>query len=403
MMKPYTGSAALARGPMEVEDVDRPLESAVSWLGPQRPAMEALLRRLVDRNSFTRNLPGVNAVATAVEEELRAIGLSVERVPGRDFGDHLVFASRAEGPFAFLIGHSDTVFPPGTFEGYRADGDRAMGPGVLDMKGGLVVGLFALRALAQAGLLDRIAVRGIVVGDEEAGSPESQPLTVERVRGASAALGLESGRSRDLIVTRRKGIASLDVRASGVAAHAGGDHEKGRNAIWALARFVDRVQSLTDYGRGVTVSVGRVEGGTTRNTVPAEARCEVDVRFLSPADGDEVLSRIDLAAREATVPGTRIEVARHGTRPALVRTEASAALAAAYGECQREAGLGDGEAPLSGGGSDASVTGAAGVPSIDGLGPRGAGFHTHDEFIELGSLVPKAEALARFLARRTSP
>ena len=385
---------------MEVEEVDRPLEKAVSWLSLQRPSMEALLRRLVDRNSFTRNLAGVNAVATMVADELRASGVVVERIPGKAFGDHLFFASGTEGPFTFLIGHSDTVFPPGTFEGYREDGERAMGPGVLDMKGGLVVEIFALRALAEAGLLDRVPVRGIVVGDEEMGSPESQPLTVEKVRGASAALGLESGRSRDLIVTRRKGIASLDARARGVAAHAGGDHEKGRNAIWSLARFVDRVQSLTDHGRGVTVSVGRIEGGTARNTVPAEARCEVDVRFLTPGDGQEVLALVDLAAREAAVEGTRIEVLRAGSRPALVRTNASARLAAEYGQCQREAGLGAGEAPLSGGGSDASVTGAAGVPSIDGLGPRGAGFHTHDEFIELGSLLPKAEALVRFLARR---
>jgi len=380
--------------------VDRPLEKAVSWLSLQRPSMEALLRRLVDRNSFTRNLAGVNAVASAVADELRACGVAVERIPGKNFGDHLFFASRAGGPFTFLIGHSDTVFPPGTFEGYREDGERAMGPGVLDMKGGLVVEIFALRALGEAGLLDRVPVRGIVVGDEEMGSPESQPLTVERVRGAAAALGLESGRSRDLIVTRRKGIASLDARAHGVAAHAGGDHEMGRSAIWSLARFVDRVQSLTDYGRGVTVSVGRIEGGTTRNTVPAEARCEVDVRFLTPSDGEAVLALVDVAAREAAVEGTRIEVLRPGNRPALVRTDASALLAAEYGECQREAGLGAGEAPLSGGGSDASVTGAAGVPSIDGLGPRGAGFHTHGEFIELGSLLPKAEALVRFLARR---
>jgi len=380
--------------------VDRPLEKAVSWLSLQRPSMVALLRRLVDQNSFTRNPSGVNAVAAMVADELRSTGVAVERIPGKTFGDHLFFASRAAGPFTFLIGHADTVFPPGTFEGYREEGERAMGPGVLDMKGGLVVEIFALRALAEAGLLDRVPVSGIVVGDEEMGSPESQPLTVAKVRGAAAALGLESGRSRDLIVTRRKGIASLDARAHGVAAHAGGDHEKGRNAIWSLARFVDRVQSLTDYGRGVTVSVGRIEGGTTRNTVPSEARCEVDVRFLTPGDGQEVLERVDLAAREAAVEGTRIEVLRPGSRPALVRTDASAALAAEYGECQREAGLGAGEAPLSGGGSDASVTGAAGVPSIDGLGPRGAGFHTHDEFIELGSLLPKAEALVRFLARR---
>ena len=376
---------------------DSTLERALSWLSPRRPEMTALLRRLVDQNSFTRNPAGVDAVASMVAAELSACGLSVERIPGAPFGDHLVFSSAAPGPFTFLIGHADTVFPPGTFEGYREEGDRALGPGVLDMKGGLVVGVFALRALREAGILDRIPVRGIVVADEEVGSPASQPLTVERVRGAAAALGLESGRGGDLIVTRRKGIAALDARARGVAAHAGGDHEKGRNAVWALARFVDRVQALTDYGRGITVSVGRIEGGTTRNTVAAEARCEVDVRFLDPVDGEEVLGLVAEAAREAALPGTRIEVVRPNSRPPLVRTAASAALAAAYGACQRASGLQDGEAPLSGGGSDASVTGAAGVPSIDGLGPRGAGYHTHDEYIELGSLVPKAEALVRFL------
>jgi glutamate carboxypeptidase len=400
MMKPYTRPGALARGPLEVDEVDPSLEKAVSWLSARRPEMEALLRHLVGQNSFTRNVPGVNAVASVVEGELRSSGVAVERIPGGAYGDHLSFASPGTGPFTFLIGHSDTVFPPGTFEGYRVDGERALGPGVLDMKGGLVVGIFALRALREAGLLDRVAVRGIVVADEEVGSPASQPVTVAKVRGAAAALGLESGRGGDLIVTRRKGITSLDARARGVAAHSGGDHEKGRNAVWALARFVDRIQGLTDYARGVTVSVGRIEGGTTRNTVPAEARCEVDVRFLAPADGDEVLARVEAAARDAALPGTRIEVSRPGNRPALVRTEASAALAAEYGERQREAGLGSGEAPLSGGGSDASVTGAAGVPSIDGLGPRGAGFHTHDEYIELPSMVPKAEALVRFLHGR---
>jgi glutamate carboxypeptidase len=375
-------------------------ETALAWLARQQPAMEALLRDLVEQNSFTRNVAGVNAVVDRVEGELRQVGARVERIPSERFGDHLVFSTGAPGAPTFLVAHSDTVFPPGTFEGYRSDGVTARGPGVLDMKGGLVVGIYALHALAQAGLLARIPVAGVVVADEEVGSPESQPITVARVRGAAAALGLESGRSRDLVVTRRKGVVSLDALAKGVAAHAGGDHEKGRNAIWALARFVDRAQGLTDYGRGVTVSVGSIEGGTTRNTVPAQARCEVDIRFLARPEGEEVIARLGAAAREAaaSVPGTSIEIRRVNARPALERTEASAALAAAYGACQRASGLGDGEAPLSGGGSDASVTGAAGVPSIDGLGPRGAGFHTHDEHIELASLVPKASALVRFLA-----
>jgi glutamate carboxypeptidase len=376
------------------------LDAALAWLAGQRPAMEALLERLVRQNSFTRNRQGVNAVVAALEAELARLGLARERIPGDGFGDHLYFETRAQGAPVFLVGHTDTVFPPGEFEGWAADGALARGPGVLDMKGGLVVGLFALTALSRAGLLGRLPLRGLFVADEEMGSPASQPLTRERVRGCACALGLESGRPGDVIVTRRKGIASLDVTARGVAAHAGSDHQKGRNAIWALSRFVDRAQALTDYQRGITVSVGLVEGGTTRNTVPALARCEVDLRFLAEGDGEEATERLRRAAAEAAVEGTRLEVAVANSRPPLTRTEASAALAAEYGAIQAECGLGSGEAPLSGGGSDASVTGSAGIPSIDGLGPRGTAFHTRDEHIELDSLVPKATALCRFLARR---
>jgi len=375
-------------------------EIALSWLAAQRPAMEDLLARLVSVNSFTGNPAGVNAVLDVLLAELAGLDLAPERIPSARFGDHLVLSTPAPGAPLLLVGHADTVFPPGVFEGYSSDATLARGPGVLDMKGGLVVALFALRALARAGILRRVPLRAFVVADEEAGSPESQGIFRERARGAQAALGLESGRAGDLVVTRRKGVASVDVSARGVAAHAGGDHEKGRNAIWALARFVDRAQALTDYARGITVSVGRIEGGTTRNTVPAGARCEVDLRFVASRDGEEALRRLEAAARDAELDGTRLEVREVNARPAMERTEASAALALEYGECQRAAGLGHGEAPLSGGGSDASVTAALGVPSIDGLGPRGKGFHTLDEQVELGSLVPKTEALVRFLARR---
>jgi glutamate carboxypeptidase len=377
-----------------------PLETALAWLAGQRPAMKALLARLVAQNSHTLNAAGVNAVVDLVAAELSRAGLSLERIPGVRFGDHLFFKSRASGAPAFVIGHTDTVFAPGTFEGWREEGELGRGPGAYDMKGGLVVALFALEALRRAGLLDRVPVRGLLVSDEEVGSPESQPLTRERAAGAACALGLESGRPGDLVVTRRKGLAALEVVARGVAAHAGNDHEKGRSAIWALARFVDRVQGLTDYARGLTVNVGRIEGGAARNTVPAAARCEVDLRFLTVKDGDRLQDDVARTAAGSAVAGTRLDVARVSFRPPLERTEASAALASEYGAVQAECGLGSGEAPLAGGGSDASTTGAAGVPSIDGLGPRGAAFHTADEQVDLGSLVPKAAALVRFLARR---
>ncbi len=376
------------------------IDDALAWLAGARPEMEDLLERLVGLNSFTRNRAGVEAVVAIATVELRAIGLSTELRPIPGFGPALVFEGPASGAPVLLVGHTDTVHPPGGFEGLRRDGDRAVGPGAFDMKGGIVVMLFGLAAARRAGLLERVPVRGILVPDEEAGSPASQAETRALAAGAACALVFESGRPGDLVVTRRKGVASLRAEAHGVAAHAGNEPEKGRSAIWSLARFVDRVQALSDPGRGLSVNVGTFHGGTTKNTVPERAACEVDLRFETAADGRALAERIAAAAREAAIPGTRIEVSPGALREPLERTPASAALAAEYGACQRESGLGAGEAPLAGGGSDACTTGAAGIPSIDGLGPRGKGFHTTAEEIDLASLAPKAQAFLRFLARR---
>src|SRR5262249_29700490 len=159
----------------------------------------------------------------------------------------------------------------GTFEGFRRDGALARGPGVLDMKGGLVVAIEALRALAAADVLDRVKVRFAIVSDEEVGSPEGQPILQRELAGAERAIVLEAGRAADRVITARKGTGSVKVSARGVAAHAGNAHDKGANAIWALARFIDRAQQITDYARGVTVNVGKVSGGDAKNTVPDHA------------------------------------------------------------------------------------------------------------------------------------
>ena len=376
-------------------------QDALGWLEEERRAMEDLLAALVERSSYTRDPAGVAAVVELVEAELARAGLAPERIASARFGPHLAFRGAARGAPVFLVGHTDTVFPADhAFRGFRREGDRGFGPGVFDMKGGIAVLVFGLAAAARAGLLERVPVAGMLVSDEEVGSPESQPLLRERVRGAACALVFESGRAGDLVVTRRRGVGSVRAEAHGVAAHAGNEPEKGRSAIWSLARFVDRVQALSDPSRGRSVNVGTFQGGTTKNTVPDRATCEVDLRFETTADGRALSAAIEAAAREAALPGTRIQVAPGAWRDPLERTAASAALAAEYGEAQRACGLGAGEAPLAGGGSDACTTASGGVPSIDGLGPRGKGFHTPAEEVDLSSLVPKAQALVRFLARR---
>ena len=369
--------------------------------------MLALLEELVSINSFTDNLVGGEAVGAILARELRAVpGVEVRAVPSERRASHLVATSSAaratSAGCAAIVGHLDTVFPPGVFEGFRNDGTLARGPGVLDMKGGLVIVIEALRALAAAGALAAIPVRVVIVSDEEIGSPEGREVITRELPGAACALVLEAGREKDAVITARKGTGSATAIASGRAAHAGNAHRAGANAIWALARFVDLAQRLTDYDRGVTVNVGRVSGGQGKNTVPDHAEALIDFRFVHMADGEATRAALVRAGIEAAagVPGTSVTVEGGPARVPLERTEANVALYQEYAACARASGLGDGEAPLLGGGSDASSTAAMDIPSIDGLGPRGTGFHTREELIETATLLPKAEALARFLLGR---
>src|SRR5215472_15926314 len=372
--------------------------SAESWSGwwkGRQDSFEEALRGLVEVSSFTENREGGLEVGRRLRELLALPGVEASAVPSTRYADHWVFrtAGNARLPAVALVGHLDTVFPPGKFEGYRVDGALRRGPGVLDMKGGLVVVAFALRGLAEAypgGLGALPPLRIVVVSDEEVGSPEGAGVIRRTIGGSSAALVFESGRAQDAIITRRKGTGNVSVVGQGKAAHAGNAHAEGKNAIWAVARWVDAAQELTDYPRRVSVNVGTISGGIGKNTVPEHAEAHADIRYLTRADGEALVQRLREAAERAaaSVPGTRLELSGGTNRDPLERTPANLALMEEYAAAARASGLGA---------IDASTTSGMGIASIDGLGPRGKGFHTVDEQIEVETLVPKAEALARFL------
>lgn len=374
-------------------------DAAAQWLAGQLPAMEEALRGLVEVNSFTANPEGGREVGRRLAQVFDVPGLTHEVVKSERFADHHVFRSKGNGgaPVA-LVGHLDTVFPPGVFEGYRVDGDKRRGPGVLDMKGGLVTIAWALKAIARTVGLDAVPpLRIVVVADEEVGSPEGAPLIREVIAGARACLVFESGRANDAIVVERKGTGNVTARAYGKAAHAGNNYWDGANAIWALSRFVDRAQALSSRDEGVTVNVGTFSGGTSKNTVPAEASCDLDLRFPTARARGALLEGLDAAAKDAPVAGTRVELEVKGGRLPMEKVAGTDALLAKYRAAAEAVGLTAVAAPRAGGGSDGNTAAAMGIATLDALGPRGQHFHTPDEYIDVGTLVPKAAAVARFL------
>lgn len=383
-----------------------PFDVLLESLREKIPAMHELMRAWVEINSYSKNVAGVNECGQQMAKAFQLSGLSLDvRRGGPGSGDHLFWSTPAAArtPPLLLIGHHDTVFPPGRFDHYEVRHGRGHGPGCYDMKGGLAVIWGVLCTFAEAEMLAGIPIVLVSVADEEVGSLDSKPHLEALARRASGALVFEAGRPQDRIVTQRRGGAILRVNVTGRAAHAGNAHADGANAIWSLSRFIDAAQSCTDYGRGVTVNVGLVQGGTSTNTVPQQAEGTIDLRFDTAGDGQSLIERLRQLAVDRALPGTRIELQTGVNRLPLQKTPASEILYQQYAACQRAAGLGDGEQPLVGGGSDANTVAGVGVPAIDGLGPRGGDFHTLDEFVELDSFAPKAEALLRFLYARQRP
>ncbi len=360
----------------------------------------------IDCGSFTPE--GVNAVADLCQRRFEEAGWKVERIPHRptegepQLGDLLI--GRLEGTGSrrlLLIGHMDTVFDPGTVaeRPFRIEDGRARGPGVSDMKGGLLAGFFAVEALLEAGFEGFGRITYVCNPDEEIGSPFSRTYIQELARTeADAAFVLESARANGDIVSARKGVSDYRIEIVGRAAHAGVEPEKGRSAILEAAHRVIALQGLNGRWLGVTVNVGVIRGGTRPNVVPE--RCELHVDVRSPAE--ETLAaaeaEVERVARETVVPDVSVRVEGHGWHRPMEKTEGTARLVALAKEVAAELGFEVRDA-ATGGASDANTTAAAGVPTLDGLGPVGGDDHSPAEWLDLTSVVPRTALLAGLLAR----
>jgi glutamate carboxypeptidase len=380
-------------------------QKIIGWLGGQRDAMLALLQTLVNTDSGSYDKPGVDAVGGHIRDFLQGHGIASEVTPDTKFGDAIsATVGQSSPPLGnrpiLLMGHRDTVFPKGepTRRPFKIEGDRAYGPGVADMKAGLVMNCFVLAAIKQFGGAPA-PVMALFTGDEEIGSPFSRPVIEQHARAARVCFNSEPGRGRGAAVTGRKGCLFIHFEITGKAAHSGANFEMGISAINELAHKTLALNGLSDPKNGITLNVGVISGGQTVNTVAPWAKGEVDLRFITLTQRDATLAKVEEIMAKSYVPGTsaRIEIA--GEFVPLVETADGKALYEHYAAGLKELGVAETAALFTGGCADSGFASAAGTPTICAVGPVGGRAHSPDEYLEIDTLTPRAQALALAVLR----
>jgi glutamate carboxypeptidase len=392
MTTPTTGSTA---------DVE--LDALRASVTGEFPSYLADLERLVNIDCGSYTPEGVRDVGRWTAGFLADLGadIDVRADPSGRFADTVVatFRGTAGGARVLLIGHMDTVFDPGTAaeRPFRIEDGVAYGPGVTDMKSGLLAGLYAIKALlGELGELPFERLTFIANPDEEVGSPSSRPHIQAAAADVDACLVLECARANGDIVSARKGILDTRLRIHGRAAHAGVEPEKGRSAILEAARVVRDLHALNGRWPGVTVNVGKIAGGTRPNVVAERCDLEVDVRATTAEGLAEVEAAVRAIAATTEVPDTTVDpnvVVSWLPMEKLERSgwlvEQAQAIAQRLGFTVKDT--------ATGGASDANTTSGMGVPTLDGLGPIGGNDHSPAEYLEVDSIVPRTSMLAGLL------
>ena len=377
------------------------MSQLLDYLQAHSEAMTEALRELVMLESPSHEREAVNTVADYLAHAFGDLGADVARIPQAAFGDHLR-VSWGTGPRQILLmGHMDTVWSLGEIEErpFKVTRDRrtglakATGPGIFDMKGGLVVGLYAVKALRNLGLAPTHRLVFLFNSDEECGSPTSRRHIEEEARRSDFALVLEPSRE-DALITWRKGVGRFELEIHGLASHAGAAHERGVSAVEELAHQILRLERMTDYKRGTTVNVGVVQAGSKVNVRPASAWAEIDLRVTTAEEGQRMTQAIrGLRPRNRDAS---LLVSGQMNRPPWEHSPAGQTLF----ERARDVGarLGMELWPAgTGGGSDGNFTAARGIPTLDGLGIVGNDAHAVTEWVDIASLPRRAALLAELV------
>ena len=368
-----------------------------TFLAPRLDNYLEDLRLLVAMDSYTYDREDVNRVVDWMHARLLQMNFNVNRYPQVRYGDNMVAVRRGTGHGKILLlGHSDTVFPQGTAHQMTIQGDKVLGSGVYDMKGGLLTGLYAVSAIDSLSLDRYEQLTFLIVSDEEVQQRSSIDLIRETVKSHDAVLTLEGARENGDIVTARKGNVWVEVTATGKSAHAGVEPHKGRNAIMGLVQKLPSLVALADPIHETTVNVGTIQGGTLANVVPDKATGMVDLRAFHQLQLDELKQQIKSLFETPTNDGINFEVTCEDVSPPMTKTEAIMHLESLAIRAAKEIGF-EVKGAKTGGASDAAFAAPVGIPVLDGLGPIGGLDHSPDEYIEKSSIVPRTTLLARLM------
>ena len=362
-----------------------------------RVRMYARIRELVEVESPSEDAAAVNRAGDVTEAWIKALQGQLKRHKCAPYGELLEARfgpAKSTRGRVLLLGHLDTVWPMGTLAKmpWREAGGKFWGPGVLDMKAGVVMALEAVAALQQLKLMRPVTL--LLNSDEEIGSPASRAITERVARECSAVFVLEPAQGL-AYKTARKGVGHFELRVQGIASHAGVDFERGHSSALEMARLVQQISAWSNPRTGITVNVGVITGGTRSNVVAAECRAEVDVRIVKASDA----ARIEQMFRslKTTDKECKLTVCGGINRPPMERKPGTVALFRKARALAKDMGLVLEEA-ATGGGSDGNFTAALGVPTLDGMGAVGAGAHADHEHVVVKHLAERTALLAGMIA-----
>ena len=374
----------------------------LDWLAEQKGAMLGLLEEVVNLDSGSYDKPGVDAVGECFRRFFEREGICATVHPRETFGDAIlaeVAGSGGGNKPILLLGHRDTVFPKGEVvrRPFRIENGRAYGPGVADMKAGLVMNAFVLAAYHRFGGAPAPLVQ-LITSDEEIGSPACRGIIEETARSARAVFNAEPGRPSGNVVTGRKGGVFMECEILGKAAHSGGNFAEGVSAINEAAYKILQLKEITDIEHGITLNVGLISGGQSVNTVAPQAKIGIDLRYVEPPQRAASLVRIEEIVANANVAGTTARLEIKGEFLPLVQDPASRELFEEYQAAASEFGL-QVEGEFAGGCADSGFTSAVGCPTLCSVGPVGGRAHSPEEYLEVESIVPRAQGLALAISR----